>query len=244
MPRQITLRPTARILVRWPLGTLLVAWRYLWLTTPLHRTEEVGDLSDLPPELPRGSVDELTQRIEDGVGLLWHRRFHIRIEASPMRADEVLAAVAGDLNAIAPTETAVFRKTKGRDGELTTGDEYVVHMPGPWDGPVRVVNRTATSFRLATLRGHLEAGQVEFRADPASGALQFTIETWNRAGGRLVDFLYTRLGLAKEIQLNMWVRCCLGVARTARGTARGGVTIRTRRVDYGHIEGRAAPVSG
>ena len=110
-----------------------------------------------------------------------------------MRADEVLAAVAGDLNAIAPTETAVFRKTKGRDGELTTGDEYVVHMPGPWDGPVRVVNRTATSFRLATLRGHLEAGQVEFRVEKAGiihsgiGKASFTAEDLRKNFDAFVD---------------------------------------------------------
>ena len=47
---------------------------------------------------------------------------------------------------------------------MEVGDEYVVRMPGPWDGPVRVVEVTPTSFRLATLDGHLEAGQIEFRA--------------------------------------------------------------------------------
>ncbi len=36
-------------------------------------------------------------------------------------------------------------------------------MPGPWDGPVLVVDQTPTSFRFATLKGHLEAGQIEFR---------------------------------------------------------------------------------
>ena len=28
-------------------------------------------------------------------------------------------------------------------------------MPGPWDGPVRVIDRTPVSFRLATLDGRL-----------------------------------------------------------------------------------------
>lgn len=40
------------------------------------------------------------------------------------------------------------------------GDEFVVRMPGPWDGPVRVVRRDESSFRLATLDGHLEAGEI------------------------------------------------------------------------------------
>ena len=47
---------------------------------------------------------------------------------------------------------------------MAVGDEYVVRMPGPWDGPVRVIASDELSFRLATLEGHLEAGQIEFRA--------------------------------------------------------------------------------
>jgi hypothetical protein len=37
--------------------------------------------------------------------------------------------------------------------------------------------------------------------------------------------------LAKEIQLNMWVRFCRSAADLAGGRVRGGVTIRTRVVD-------------
>ena len=43
----------------------------------------------------------------------------------------------------------------------------MVRMPGPWDGPVRVVDRSPTWFRFATLRGHLEA---EARSSSAPGA--------------------------------------------------------------------------
>lgn len=49
---------------------------------------------------------------------------------------------------------------------MNVGDEYLVRMPGPWNGPVRVVGRTPTSFRLATLQGHLEAGQLELAPWP------------------------------------------------------------------------------
>lgn len=230
MPRQITLGRTARMLVRWPLGLLLVSWRYLWMTTPLHRVEEPGGVGDLPLVLPPRWVDERSQPIDQGVGALWHRRFDVRIEDSSLSAEELITAVASDLNGAAPTDAAVFRKLVGRDGELAAGDEYVVRMPAPWDGPVRVVHRNDTSFRLATLQGHLEAGQVEFRADRDGAALRFTIEAWHRCGSRLIDLLYTRVRLAKEIQLNMWVRYCLGAARVAAGHARGGVTIHTRRL--------------
>ena len=105
-------------------------------------------------------------------------------------------------------------------------------MPGPWDGPVRVVHRTPTSFRFATLAGHLEAGQIEFRACARgrSGWCVFEIESWARPGDRVSHLLYNRLLLAKEIQLNLWTETCLGVARSTGGRLRGGVRVHTRRV--------------
>jgi hypothetical protein len=48
------------------------------------------------------------------------------------------------------------------------------------------------------------------------------------------NLLYTYLRLAKEIQLNMWVRFCLATAGIARGRVRGGVTIHTRVVEERH----------
>ena len=144
--------------------------------------------------------------------------------------------MAAKLNQASP-EMAVFRKTRGADGPLRYGDEFVVRMPGPWDGPVRVVHRDATSFRLATLQGHLEAGQIEFRGPPDGDALRFEIESWARAGDRLADVMYNKLRLAKEIQLNMWTHFCIRAAALAGGRPQGGITIRTRWVPW---EGKQA----
>lgn len=231
MSNEIMLGRRARILLRWPFGLALVTWRYIWSTTPLHRTEENGDSSDFPPPLAADYVDERSQQTEDGAGPLWHRRFHVSLEGSSCTAPELIAAVTKNLNLAAPSEAAVFGKIRGATNELAVGDEYIVRMPGPWDGPVRVVHRTGTSFRLATLRGHMEAGQVEFRAERAGDTLHFTIETWNRAGTRLINILYAKLRLAKEIQFNMWVRYCQGTAAAAAGRIHDGVAIHTRRVD-------------
>lgn len=239
MPRQITLGRPARTLLRWPIGLILVSLRYLWRTTPLHRSEQPGDRGDLPPPLPAGCVDGRIQRVDEGAGVLWHRLFSVRIEGSRLHPSELISAIAAEPNAAAPTEVAVFRKLAGRDSGLVVGDEYVVRMSAPWDGPVRVVHRTGSSFRLATLRGHMEAGQAEFRAERDGAALRFTIETWHRCANELIDVLYGRLRLAKEIQLNMWVRYCTGATKVADGRVRGGVTIRTRWLRVpGHPEGR------
>ncbi|MFC4857336.1 DUF1990 domain-containing protein [Actinophytocola glycyrrhizae] len=233
MPRRFMLGDTARMLARWPLGLLLVSWRYLWMTTPLHRCEQPGDLDDLPPTLPAALVDDRSQPIADGEGALWHRVFEVCIVDGELGPTELMAKLASDLNAAAPTEAVLFCKLTGHDQSLRVGDEYVVRMPAPWDGPVRVVDSTDGSFRLATLVGHLEAGQVEFRARSDGPALRFTIETWHRCANRLVEWLYARLRLAKEIQLNMWVRYCVGAARVTGGHVRDGVHITTRWIDTG-----------
>jgi hypothetical protein len=116
---------------------------------------------------------------------------------------------------------------------MALGDEFVVRMPGPWDGPVRVVALQPTSFRLATLNGHLEAGQIEFTASRDGDRLVFGIESWARSGDRLSDLLYDRVRMAKEIQLHMWTSLLERVARAAGGRITGGIEIETRRVDDG-----------
>jgi hypothetical protein len=148
----------------------------------------------------------------------------------------LMGRLKGDVNRAAPTSVARFQRVLGDGAALATGDEYVVRMPGPWDGPVRVVAEDERSFRLATLQGHLEAGQIEFRVgeeSPAEGAslIRFEIESWARSGGRLSDLLYQHVRMAKEIQLHMWVSFLEGVVALAGGRMTGGVTIDTRRVE-------------
>ena len=221
----------AGIAARWPFGMAFTSWRYLWRVPALHRTEEPGGAADRPPQLPDDLRDGLVQTLRDGAGPLFHRRYSVRIEGSPMSPEELFSQVAGDPNAASPVEVAVFRKTRGRPGPVRRGEEYVVRMPGPWDGPVRVVDRTPTSFRLATLDGHLEAGQIEFRACREDDALRFEIESWARNGDWLSSVLYSRLRLAKEMQLHMWTHFCERAAKLAGGRIRGGIHIHTRRVE-------------
>ena len=111
---------------------------------------------------------------------------------------------------------------------MRVGDEYVVRMPGPWDGPVRVVGVAPRSFRFATLAGHLEAGQIEFRAAPApEGGVRFEIESWARSGDCLSNLLYHHLRMAKEVQLHMWTSFLERVARASGGRLTGGIEIDT-----------------
>jgi Domain of unknown function (DUF1990) len=216
--------------VRWPLGMALASWRYLWRTSPMYRFDEQGAPDDTGPPLPTELVDEHVQGVEDGVGPLFRRRYSVRIEGSSMIPEQLIANIAENPNRAAPVEVAIFRKTRGDDGPLQVGDEYLVRMPGPWDGPIRAVERTPTSFRLATLRGHLEAGQIEFRAYKEDAALRFEIESWARSGDWLSQLLYDRVRLVKEMQLHMWIHFCERVGRLAGGRVRGGVQVHTRRL--------------
>ncbi len=180
--------------------------------------------------LPEGVSQEMLQTPDDGVGPLVHRIYRTRIVGSAMTPEALMKRVKQDLDRIAPSEFASFQK-ESDDQPLALGDEYVVRMPGPWDGPVRVIAETPTSFRLATLDGHLEAGQIEFRAGADHRALGFEIESWARSGDRVSDALYSHLRLAKEVQLHMWVSVLGKVAQLAHGRSEGGAIVTTRRLD-------------
>jgi hypothetical protein len=210
---------------------MLTSWRYMWRTTPLHRSEVEGELRlDGPPQLPEGALRDEVQHPSAGAGPLFHRVYRALIRESRMGPEELAACVMADPDRVAPREFASFTKVVGEPGTMAVGDEYVVRMPGPWDGPVRVVERTPSSFRFVTLEGHLEAGQIQFSA--ARGELlEFRIESWARAGDWVSNLLYHHLRMSKEIQLHMWTSVLERVAELAGGRLVGGIEIRTRRVD-------------
>ena len=88
---------------------------------------------------------------------------------------------------------------------------------------------TPTSFRFVTLAGHLEAGQIEFRA--ADGELlEFHIESWARSGDRLSELLYDRLRISKEVQFHMWTSFLERVVELSGGKRADGLRIHTRKV--------------
>lgn len=232
MPRRPTPWRRLTTATRWPVGVLLTSFRYVWRITPIKRDEEEGTReADWPPELPPGVSHEEVQFLADGAGPLFHRRYRITIAGSSMGPEALMDYVSEDLDRVAPTEMASFQKVLGEPGEMRVGDEYVVRMPGPWDGPVRVVLREPDRFRLATLDTHLEAGQIEFRTRAEDDAVVFEIESWARSGDRMANVLYTKLRMAKEIQLHMWTSLLERVAKRTGGKRRRPIEIHTRRVE-------------
>jgi hypothetical protein len=232
MPRRPSRSRRLATAARWPVGIALTSWQYMWRTTPMHRAEVPGSAHDeAPPPLPPDVSHEDVQLPEHGAGPLFHRRYTTRIRDAKLEPEDLMALVSGAPDRVAPTEFASFQKVHGDEGRMAVDDEFVVRMPGPWDGPVRVVSVTPSSFRLATLAGHLEAGQIEFTASRDGDMVVFDIESWARSGDRLSDLLYDRIRMAKEIQLHMWTSLLERVVRLAGGRMTGGIDIFTRRAD-------------
>jgi hypothetical protein len=232
MPREPHVLRRITTATRWPVGVALTSWAYMWRITPFHRAELEGDRSaDAPPAYPEGFDMDEVQPAEAGYGPLFHRHYRTRIRDTGYSPEELVAAVAADIDKVAPTTFSSFQKVKGGAGPIRPGEELTVRMAGPWDGPVRVVDVSPESFWLATLDGHLEAGQIVFRARREDGLIVFEIESWARSRDRLVNLTYTKLRMAKEIQLHMWTSFLEGVVKLSGGRMTGGIDIETRRVD-------------
>ncbi|HET6506656.1 MAG TPA: hypothetical protein VFG42_07695 [Baekduia sp.] len=220
--------------LRWPPGIALTAWAYVWRITVLHRREQDGTLSrDGPPPWPPGTDLTGVQQPADGTGALLHRTYLSRIRESELDAAELMARVRADPDVVAPGALARFHKAAGAEGRMAAGDEFLIRMPGPWDGPVRCVHVDERSFRFATLSGHLEAGQIEWGAADLGppGALAFRIESWAAPGDRLSNLLHHHLRMAKEVQLHMWTSVHERVAKLCGGRLDGGIDIETRIVE-------------
>jgi uncharacterized protein (UPF0548 family) len=237
MPRRLSPIHRVGTAAVWPVGIWVTGWHYLWRITPLHRRELEGSMdADAPPPLPPAVPTEEMKLADHGVGILYHRRYRARIAEPDLSVEELFERILADPNEVAPTEFARFSKVLGDKGRMVVGDEYVVRMPGPWDGPVRVIEVTPTSFRLATLEGHLEAGQIEFRAETRgdegddNDEIVFTIESWARSGDRLSRLMYQGLHMAKEVQLHMWTSFLERAVKVAGGRLTGGIDVETRAV--------------
>lgn len=233
----------ARATARWGAGAAVAGWRYATRTTRVVREERRMPGTDPgPSDRPVGGDPADLQPRAAGAGPSLRRRYRVVVREPRMSPEELIDALARDPNLASPVEVARFVKTAGRLGELVEGDEYLVWLPGPWNGPVRVAERTERSFRLATLRGHMEAGEIEFSARSEGDDVVFEIESVARSGSPAFWLVYGPLWVAKEVQLHMWAHFCERAARISGGTPEGPVHVTTLR--YPDDDGGAARVGG
>lgn len=219
---------------RWAFQAPLALVRWLFGRVPLYRRNRSHeDEVHLPDEGRTLPGDPATvQRVGDGVGPVYNRRYWIDVTDTDYGPEQLIDAVCRQLDTVVPGELARFEADGDDPGDvrLEVGNELVVRLPGPWDGPVRVIERTPTSFRLATLEGHVEAGEIEFRACRTErGFVRFEIESWARSGNPVVHLLYDRFGLAREMQTQMWAQLCNRVARLSGGVVMSNVQVQTNK---------------
>ena len=227
-------------------GAALGLWLYKRWGYSVDSEETDVPTVDAPPEAEGPEI----QHAEDGEGPRFHRTYRVRIAGAEHTPEALMKRIGQDLSPYVAAEVARFEKTKGAESVLEAGDEFMVHINAPWNGPVRVVEAEPTRFRLATLEGHMEAGQIEFRAETApeasgetapgdgadagpnadSGAdLVFTIESWARSRDMWVHLVYDGLGTAKSMQQAMWTYFCARVADECGGEIVGEIEVRTER---------------
>lgn len=215
--------------LRWPIGMGIATYRVL-RRIPVERTTETRPGPEPDPverDVP-GDPGGVQPR-SAGSGASARREYRLRVRGARLSPEQLITAVAADPNVASPFEVARFVKTKGLLGGMRPGDEYIVWMPGPWNGPVRVAERTPTSFRLATLTGHMEAGQIEFSARREDDELVLSIESSARSGSRNFWFVYEPLLVGREFQMHMWVHFLTRMGRVSGGEPAGPAEVVTIR---------------
>ena len=172
-----------------------------------------------------------------GYGRLIHRRYSIEFECNQPHHD-VLAEISHDLNLFCNEAMASFEKLTGASDCMAVGDEYVIRISGPWNGPVRVIDKDETSFSLATRDDHLEAGFIEFKltGQPEKGC-RLTIQSWATAGGPLVWLTYSAFRVTKLAQTAMWTEFCTKVADRFGDGSKSNVHISDSSVPLSKLSG-------
>lgn len=214
----------------WAVGVPFALWRYAARELEVDRRME-PHAWPIPGFPLRAREGPGVQGAADGRGAAYHRRYRATILDPILAPEELMAVIANDPNVACPVELARFEKTRGEPGDMRVGDEYLVRLPGPWNGPVRVAERDERSFRLATLDGHMEAGEIVFGAEPSDGGLTFRIESWARSGDAFFALLYDRIPINREVQQHMWVQFLARVAQVSGGRIRPPVEVRALRSD-------------
>lgn len=149
------------------------------------------------------------QTLKDGYGACYHRVYQTTLpQELSAAARKAMRDLQDDLNSCSPQALATFDKTYGECGKLQIGDEFQIHISGPWNGPVRVTEASDLGFHFVTLEGHMESGEIDFQLKPETGGVTFRIESMARSRDALVDLVYDKIPIAKLMQTEMWTTFC------------------------------------
>jgi uncharacterized protein (UPF0548 family) len=184
--------------------------------------------SDAPTQ--NNDSGQSVQLIQAGKGHHYNRTYQVDILHPKLDKTELFQHIIQDINRFTPQEMAHFVKTKGDTDQWQVGDEFLVRITGPWNGPVRLVDLQPTSFAFVTLEGHMEAGEIHFSVldhPDKEDALRFEISSWARSSNRITDFFYQSLGISKFSQARMWTFFCDKVVEESGGERIGKIKVMT-----------------
>jgi hypothetical protein len=204
----------------------IVSWHRRGPDETHHRQRLVPQIA-LPPM--RTVADADAQPFADGAGPAFHRRYRVEIADATRSAPEAIDQFCLQLDRAIDESLSPVTKIDGSLHSFDVGDRFVLSLAGPWSAPVEVVHHEPCSFRFATLRGHLEAGVIDFSAREVGDHLEFTIESWARNGDRPMQFLYDVVGVARSLQAELWVRTCERFVSVSGGRRSGPIDVLTER---------------
>jgi NADH dehydrogenase len=158
-------------------------------------------------------LPELTP--SEGVGTLERKTFSTVIKGSSLEPESLMTLVREQFGDLLPVPAGVEPVAPER--ALRPGAVLTLALPGRGHVAIRVVDVQPTQTVVATLRGHLLAGIVRFRAERVKAGLLFEVMTCDRAANP-ADRVGLTLGGARAQNVN-WRTFVTNVAQRAGGHA-------------------------
>ena len=109
-----------------------------WRRRGVDLVERKVDHVDFPKHDRASDTDDQPREI--GVGPAFHRTYRLDIAGVARTAEDAMADIRADPNALADARFAPFTKARGRSGDMVVGDRYVIQLPGPWKGAIEVID--------------------------------------------------------------------------------------------------------
>jgi len=217
-----------------------ISWFFIqrWKLLVVRETEvnvPVTRASSIGSNRQAAADQSSRQTAQSGEGDFYNRTYQVDIQQAKVDKAELIQAILHDINRFTPQEMAHFEKTEGAENTFQVGDEFLVRISGPWNGPVRLVDLQPDSFSFETLQGHLEAGKIQFIVldhPEQEGVIRFEIRSWARSSNRVTDFFYRVLGISKFSQTRMWTFFLDKIVETSGGERVGAIKVMTHKAPH------------
>ncbi|MBD64760.1 MAG: hypothetical protein CME62_06110 [Halobacteriovoraceae bacterium] len=144
------------------------------------------------------------QPIDRGYGPVKIQTYELEMTEGCHEAEKLFHKLLEDINICAPQSLGKYKSPTGNI-KLIQDKRLLVHLRGPYNGPIIVEEANESYFRFSTLQYHQEAGFIEFFLDKNRRDAILKIRSTSRAGDKLFNIAFNYLPLGSKIQDAMWV---------------------------------------